>query len=180
NDAYAIAKLAGWKLCDSYNRQYGTEYTTLIPANLYGIHDNFHSDNSHVIPGLLRRFHEAKMNKLPEVEVWGAGTSRREFLSSDDLAGAISFLLNREPIAGAYNVGSGVEVSIRELAETTCDVVGYGGRIVFDSTKPEGVPVRCLDSSKINSLGWSASNELRDGLERVYDWFIRQDNFRGQ
>ncbi|XDD41531.1 GDP-L-fucose synthase family protein [Leptospira sp. WS60.C2] len=178
NEPYAVAKIAGIVMCQSYNRQYGTEFFSVMPTNLYGPGDNYHPQNSHVLPALLRRFHEAKVNNLPEVVIWGTGNPLREFLYSDDMARACVFLMKqydefREGRGGEHvNVGSGIEVSIRELAETIKDVVGYLGKLSFDLTKPDGTPRKLLDVSKLHRMGWKHEVELRDGIRLAYDDFL--------
>jgi GDP-L-fucose synthase len=183
NEPYAIAKIAGIKLCESYNRQYGTHYRSVMPTNLYGINDNFHPKNSHVIPALLRRFHESKVNQRPQIEVWGSGNAMREFLYVDDMAEACVYVMNVEqslyaeytqPMLSHLNVGTGKDVTIRELAETISDVVGYSGEIVWDSKMPDGTPRKLMDVSRIKSLGWEAKINLREGLEGTYRWFVEQ------
>ena len=182
NEPYAIAKIAGIKLCESYNRQYGTDFRSVMPTNLYGEQDNFHPENSHVIPALIRRFHEAKQNKLDEVVVWGTGEVRREFLHVDDMAEACLHVMNlpgqiykdnTEPMLSHINVGSGVDVTIRELAETVKRVVGFQGKFSFDATRPDGTPRKLLDVSRLNNLGWKASINLEEGLEKTCDWFVQ-------
>ncbi len=181
NEPYAIAKIAGIKLCESYNRQYGLDYRSIMPTNLYGPGDNYHPENSHVIPALIRRFHEAKILSKPEVVIWGTGSHKREFLYVDDMASASIYIMNLDkaiydshtsPMQSHINVGSGVDVSIIELAETVGQVVGFKGKIKFDSTKLDGSPRKLMDSSKLNSLGWQASIDLRDGLKKAYEDFI--------
>lgn len=183
NEPYAIAKIAGIKLCESYNRQHGTDYRSVMPTNLYGPGDNFHPQNSHVVPALMRRFHEAAQAKDKEVIVWGSGTPRREFLHVDDMAAASLFVMDlpkqvydsyTSPMASHINVGTGTDVSIRELATVMKDVTGFGGDIRFDSSKPDGTPRKLLDTSKINTLGWRPSIELRDGLSEMYKWYNEQ------
>ncbi|HGY7136764.1 TPA: GDP-L-fucose synthase family protein, partial [Escherichia coli] len=163
NEPYAIAKIAGIKLCESYNRQYGRDYRSVMPTNLYGINDNFHPENSHVIPALMRRFHEAKESGAPEVIVWGTGTPMREFLYVDDMAAASVHVMeldeaiyqqNTQPMLSHINVGTGVDCSIREMAETMASVVGYQGKIVFDVTKPDGTPRKLMDVTRLKNLGW--------------------------
>ncbi|MCB1326661.1 MAG: GDP-L-fucose synthase [Spirochaetales bacterium] len=179
NQPYAVAKIAGIIMCQSYNRQYGTNFVSVMPTNLYGPNDNYHPDNSHVIPGLIRRFHDARVNEDPEVVVWGTGKPLREFLYSDDLARASIFLMQQydvsdDPEGGQMvNIGSGIEVSIRELAETVQSVVGYAGTLRFDFTKPDGTPRKLLDVSKLHSMGWKHSVELREGLELAYADFLK-------
>ena len=172
NEPYAVSKIAGLKMCESYNRQYGKFYRTVMPTNLYGIHDNFHPENSHVIPGMMRRIHEAKMADLPEVEIWGSGLPKREFLFVDDLVEACLFLLDYDKYYSAVNIGSQEEVSIRELAIMMNEVVGYKGRLAFDTSKPDGMPLKKVDTSKMDALGWKARTPLREGLQKVYCWFL--------
>jgi len=185
NEPYAIAKIAGIKLCESYNRQYGTDYRSVMPTNLYGVNDNFHSENSHVIPALMQRFHEAKQNNQPEIIVWGSGKPMREFLNVDDMAAASLYLLNldkdiyqanTEPMLSHINVGTGVDITIRELAETMADVVGYQGEIVFDTTKPDGSPRKLIDISRLTAMGWQSSIGLKEGLIETYKWFVDKNN----
>jgi len=181
NEPYAIAKIAGIKMCESYNRQYGQshgiDYRSVMPTNLYGPGDNYHPENSHVIPALIRRFHEAKINHLPEVVIWGTGTPKREFLYVDDMASASVFVMeldkaiydrSTDPMQSHINVGFGSDVMIAELAVTIASVVGYEGEIQFDSSKPDGPPRKWMDSSRLEKLGWQAQISLLDGLERAY------------
>ena len=189
NEPYAIAKIAGIKLCESYNRQYGRDYRSVMPTNLYGPHDNFHPSNSHVIPALIRRFHEAKLALAPEVVVWGSGTPMREFLYVDDMAAASVHVMeladeiyqaNTQPMLSHINVGTGVDCTIRELAETVARVVGFTGNVTFDATKPDGTPRKLLDVSRLKALGWQYSVSLEEGLQQAYAWFLaNQDRFRG-
>ncbi|EES0217729.1 GDP-L-fucose synthetase [Escherichia coli] len=189
NEPYAIAKIAGIKLCESYNRQYGRDYRSVMPTNLYGINDNFHPKNSHVIPALMRRFHEAKESGAPEVIVWGTGTPMREFLYVDDMAAASVHVMeldeaiyqqNTQPMLSHINVGTGVDCSIREMAETMASVVGYQGKIVFDVTKPDGTPRKLMDVTRLKNLGWQYRYNLHEGLSLTYKWFIENINsFRG-
>lgn len=189
NEPYAIAKIAGIKLCESYNRQYGRDYRSVMPTNLYGINDNFHPENSHVIPALMRRFHEAKESGAPEVIVWGTGTPMREFLYVDDMAAASVHVMeldeaiyqqNTQPMLSHINVGTGVDCSIREMAETMASVVGYQGKIVFDFTKPDGTPRKLMDVTRLKNLGWQYRYNLHEGLSLTYKWFIGNINsFRG-
>ena len=189
NEPYAIAKIAGIKMCESYNRQYGRDYRSVMPTNLYGAHDNFHPENSHVIPALLRRFHEAVVQNADEITIWGSGTPMREFLHVDDMAAASVFVmeLSREaygaqtdPMLSHINVGTGVDCTIRDLAETIAAVTGFTGLLVFDHTKPDGAPRKLMDTSKLNAFGWSSAIGLREGLQSSYDWFVaHQDKFRG-
>lgn len=189
NEPYAIAKIAGIKLCESYNRQYGRDYRSVMPTNLYGPNDNFHPENSHVIPALIRRFHEAVQAGDPEVVIWGSGKPMREFLHVDDMADASvhvmnleagSYQANTQPMLSHINVGTGVDCTIRELAETIARVTGFGGRLVFDSSKPDGTPRKLMDVSRLKSLGWQASISLEDGLASAYEWFRHNvDSVRG-
>ncbi|ENO98577.1 GDP-fucose synthetase [Thauera phenylacetica B4P] len=181
NEPYAIAKIAGIKLCESYNRQYGCDYRSAMPTNLYGPGDNFHPENSHVIPALMRRIHEAKQAKAPEVVIWGSGTPMREFLHVDDLAEAVVHLQNipqeryageTEPMRSHINVGTGTDVTIRELAETLVKVIGYEGKLVFDTTKPDGAPRKLMDVSRLARLGWRAQISLESGLHNAYGWYV--------
>jgi GDP-L-fucose synthase len=184
NEPYAIAKIAGIKLCESYNRQYGRDYRSVMPTNLYGPGDNYHPENSHVIPALIRRFHEAKVNGAPEVVIWGTGTPRREILYVDDMATASIFTMNLPtplyaaqtlPTRGYINVGSGSDITISELAHAVSAVVGYSGQISFDTTKPDGAPRKWMDSTRLNVLGWQASVDLRQGLRQAYADFFSSD-----
>ncbi|BAO31158.1 GDP-L-fucose synthase family protein [Sulfuritalea hydrogenivorans] len=172
NEPYAIAKIAGIKLCESYNRQHGTQYFSAMPTNLYGPNDNYDLANSHVLPALIRKAHEAKQRGDKELVVWGSGTPRREFLYVDDLADACVFLMERGVGDGIYNIGVGEDVTIRELAETVMSVVGFTGRIVFDSTKPDGTPRKLLDVSRMRGMGWQAKIPLREGVALAYRDFI--------
>lgn len=181
NEPYAVAKIAGIKLCESYNRQYGTDFRAVMPTNLYGPGDNFHPENSHVVPALIRRIHEAKVNGATEVAVWGSGTPKREFLHVDDMAAACLHVMHlplehyREavtPQCSHINVGTGWDCTIAELAEAIADVVGYDGRLTFDTSKPDGAPRKLLDISRLSDLGFSASISLRDGLADAYDWYL--------
>lgn len=189
NEPYAIAKIAGIKLCESYNRQYGRDYRSVMPTNLYGMNDNFHPQNSHVIPALMRRFHEAKEADAQEVTVWGTGTPMREFLYVDDMAAASIHVMeldeptyqqNTQPMLSHINVGTGVDCTIREMAETMAAVVGYKGKIVFDSTKPDGTPRKLMDVARLKNLGWQYQFNLYDGLLLTYKWYLANlDSFRG-
>ena len=174
NDAYALAKIAGIKTCQSYNQQHGTHFISAMPTNLYGVNDNFHPENSHVLPALIRRFHEAKLANVESISIWGTGTSRREFLHSSDLADAVLFLMENYDDSEIVNVGCGKDQTIKELAETIQEVVGYTGHLKFDSTRPDGTPQKILDISKINSLGWKPTISLREGLKQVYQWYTEQ------
>ena len=188
NEPYAIAKITGIKLCESYHRQYGRDYRSVMPTNLYGVNDNFHPENSHVIPALLRRFHEAKLNQLPEVVAWGTGSPMREFLHVDDMAQASIFVMNldreiynqhTQPMLSHINVGTGVDCTIKELTETVAKVVGYTGKIVWDTTKPDGAPRKLMDVNRLKALGWQYSIEFEQGLMQTYAWFLEnQDSFR--
>lgn len=182
NEPYAIAKIAGIKLCESYNRQYGRDYRSVMPTNLYGPNDNFHPENSHVIPALLRRFHEAVQRGDDEVVIWGSGNPMREFLHVDDMAAASVHVMElaRETydthtsmMLSHINVGTGMDCSIRELAEMIAEVTGFEGRLMFDATKPDGTPRKLLDVSRLNALGWQANISLKDGLRDAYDWYVR-------
>ena len=175
NEAYALAKIAGIKTCQSYNLQYGTNFISAMPTNLYGINDNFHPENSHVLPALIRRFHEAKLADSESISIWGTGNPRREFLHSDDLADAVLFLMENYNDSEIVNVGCGEDQTIRALAETICEVVGYSGSLAFDSTRPDGTPQKVLDISKIRALGWTPEIPLKKGLEQVYQWYLSQD-----
>ena len=189
NEPYAIAKIAGIKLCESYNRQHDRDYRSVMPTNLYGPHDNFHPSNSHVIPALLRRFHEATEQNATDVVVWGSGTPMREFLHVDDMAAAsihvmeldrAVWLENTEPMLSHINVGTGVDCTIRELAQTLAQVTGFKGRVVFDATKPDGTPRKLLDVSRLHALGWRHEISLEQGLASTYQWFLEnQHRFRG-
>ncbi|MGK7890621.1 MAG: GDP-L-fucose synthase family protein [Leptolyngbyaceae cyanobacterium] len=181
NEPYAIAKIAGLKLCENYCHQYGVNFVSAMPTNLYGLNDNFDLANSHVLPALMRKFHEAKINHQPSVEVWGTGTALREFLYVDDLADALLFLMQNYNDPIFVNVGTGDEVSIKELAFTMKAVVGYDGEIVFDTSKPDGTPRKLLDISKLKALGWQPKTSLKDGIETTYQWFIgHYDTIRGK
>ena len=171
NEAYAIAKIAGLKLCQYYRRQHGVAFHSAMPTNLYGPGDNYHPQNSHVLPALIRRFHEAREQGRPEVVAWGTGSPRREFLHVDDLADACAFLLGQAAPPDWINVGTGTDVTIRELTELVADVTGYRGRIVWDATKPDGTPRKLMDVSRLSALGWRARVGLREGVERTYASF---------
>ena len=184
NEPYAIAKIAGIKMCESYNRQYGRDYRSVMPTNLYGTGDNYHPENSHVVPALIRRFHEAKENNLKEVVVWGSGTPRREFLNVNDMADASLFVHNLDQVTykentqtmlSHVNVGTGVDVTIKELAQTVRSVVGFEGDIVFDQSKPDGTPRKLMDVQLLTNLGWSAKINLRDGLANTYQDFLKNN-----
>lgn len=189
NEPYAIAKIAGIKLCESYNRQYGRDYRSVMPTNLYGPNDNFHPENSHVIPALLRRFHEAKAHGDATVMAWGSGSPMREFLHVDDMAAASVFVMNldndtyqqhTQPMLSHINVGTGVDCTIKDLTETVAKVVGFEGNIEWDTSKPDGAPRKLMDVSRLRNLGWSYSIDLEDGLRDAYQWFLdNQESFRG-
>ena len=168
NEPYAIAKIAGIKMCDAYRSQYGCNFISVMPTNLYGPNDNYDLNNSHVLPALLRKFHEAKINEESQVTVWGSGTPRREFLHADDMADACVFLMKNYSEKGLINIGVGEDLSIKELAEMIKDIVGYKGKIVFDSSKPDGTPRKLMDVTKLSSFGWKASIALKDGITQVY------------
>jgi GDP-L-fucose synthase len=188
NEPYAIAKIAGIKMCESYNRQYGTDYRSVMPTNLYGPGDNYHPENSHVIPALLRRFHEAKLNNDKEVVAWGSGTPKREFLYVDDMASASVHVMNLdktiydeniEPMLSHINVGTGVDCTISELVATVAKVVGFEGEVSFDATKPDGTPRKLMNVGRVNSLGWEYEYSLEAGLIKAYQWFVdNQNKFR--
>lgn len=178
NEPYAIAKIAGIKLCEAYNAQYGRKYVSVMPTNLYGPNDNYDLANSHVLPALLRKTHEAKANAQAELTVWGTGTPMREFLYVDDLAEACVYLMKKGYAGPLLNVGTGEDVTIRELAETIMEVVGYQGRIVFDTTKPDGTPRKLLDVSAINREGWRAKTSLREGIQRAYADMLNNPSLR--
>lgn len=172
NEWYAVAKIAGIKMCQAYRRQYGFDAISLMPTNLYGPGDNFHPENSHVLPALIRRFHEAKQEGKPTVTIWGTGTPKREFLHVDDLADACVYLMNEYSGEEIVNVGVGEDISILELAQLVAEVVGYKGEIETDPSKPDGTPRKLLDVSRLNGLGWKASIDLRDGVEQTYRWYL--------
>ncbi len=187
NEPYAIAKIAGIKMCESYNLQYGTNFISVMPTNLYGINDNFDLETSHVLPALLRKIHEAKENNTPKVEIWGSGKPRREFLYSEDMADACVFLLESRDFNDTYsaddreirnthiNIGTGVDISIKELALTIKKIVGYEGELYFDESKPDGTMIKLTDPSKLHELGWKHKVELEEGIERVYRWYLKKD-----
>jgi GDP-L-fucose synthase len=186
NEPYAISKIAGIKLCESFNRQYGTDYRSLMPTNLYGINDNFNSDSSHVIPALISRMHNAKLNGSSEIVVWGTGKAMREFMFVDDLAEAILFVLNLDkfiyqkninPMLSHLNVGTGDDVRISDLAVMIKDIVGFKGEIVFDKSKPDGTPRKLIDAKKLENMGWKSKVSLRDGLLKTYKWYLSNLEF---
>lgn len=174
NEPYAIAKIAGIKMCEAYNRQYGTDFISVMPTNLYGPNDNFDLETSHVLPALIRKFHEAKVNDAPYVEIWGTGTPRREFLHSDDMADACVFLIQNYSDSEIVNIGVGEDVSIAELAEIISGIVQYKGNIRYDRSKPDGTPRKLVDVSKINRLGWTAKVGLAEGIEDAYTHYLKQ------
>ncbi len=173
NDAYAIAKIAGIRLCQAYHSEYGRNFISAMPTNLYGPGDNFDLKKSHVLPALLRKIHEAKEAGLPEVVIWGTGSPRREFLHVEDLAAACRFLLERYDSPEIINIGCGEDVTIRELAELLCEIIGYKGELTFDTTKPDGTPRKLLSVDKIKALGWSPRVSLREGIEKTYRWYLQ-------
>ncbi|QOV96268.1 GDP-L-fucose synthase [Novosphingobium sp. ES2-1] len=181
NEPYAVAKIAGIKLCESYNRQYGTDYRSVMPTNLYGPGDNFHPENSHVLPALIRRFHEAKEQSLDEVVIWGTGTPRREFLHVDDMASASLFVLdltidvyqaNTQPMLSHINVGSGTDISILELAQLIARIIGFDGAISIDPSKPDGTMRKLMDVSRLRQMGWQAQTGLEQGIRDTYQWYL--------
>jgi GDP-L-fucose synthase len=183
NEPYALAKIAGIKLCESYNRQYGTDFRSVMPTNLYGINDNFHPENSHVIPALMQRLHQAKINNDEEVVIWGTGEAMRDFLYVDDMAQASVFVLeldeqtyqtNTQPMLSHINVGTGSDVTIREMAETMKNVVGFKGKLNYDRTRPDGTPRKLIDVSRLSNLGWKSSTSLREGFKNTYEWYLTE------
>jgi GDP-L-fucose synthase len=189
NEPYALAKIAGIKLCESYNRQYGTDYRSVMPTNLYGPNDNFDLENSHVIPALMRKIHEARQSGAASVEIWGTGNAMREFLHVDDMADASLYVLgldsetynsNTQPMLSHINIGTGVDVTIRELAETMAEVVGYQGELQSNTSKPDGAPRKLLNVSRLGNLGWQAAYTLKSGLDQTYQWYLHNSTgFRG-
>lgn len=186
NEPYAIAKIAGIKLCESYNRQHGTDYRSVMPTNLYGPGDNFHPDNSHVLPALIRRFHEAKQTNAAEVTIWGSGIPRREFLHVDDMAEASLFVLdlphavysaNTLPMLSHINVGSGVDIAIADLATLVAEVTGFRGRLLFDTSKPDGTLRKLMDVERLTKMGWRAKINLREGIENTYSWYLENAKY---
>ena len=184
NEPYAVAKIAGIKLCESYNRQHGTDFRSAMPTSLYGINDNFHPDDSHVIPALMQRFHKAKVNNDPEVVVWGTGNALREFLYVDDMAKASLFILeldedtyqgNVQPMLSHINVGTGKDVTIRDMAQILKQVIGFKGRLIFDTKKPDGALRKLIDTSRLSNMGWKYSVDLKEGLKKTYDWYQKED-----
>ena len=187
NEPYAIAKIAGIKMCESYNLQYNTNFISVMPTNLYGPNDNFDLEKSHVLPALLRKMHEAKLNNTPQVEIWGSGKPRREFLYSEDMADACVFILESRDFKDTYdenqkevrnthiNIGTGVDISIKQLAQTIQKIVGYEGELYFNDTKPDGTMVKLTDPSKLHSLGWKHTVELEEGIGKVYEWYLKSN-----
>ena len=180
NEGYAVAKIAGLKLCEKYREQYGKNFISAMPTNLYGPGDNFDPTGSHVIPGMMRRFHEAKLSGTPTVTVWGSGRPRREFLHVDDLAAAVLLLMERYEESETINIGAGCDITIAELASTMKEVVEFEGEIVFDQSKPDGTPRKVLDVQRIEALGWKASTPLRQGLRSAYEWALREKRLPGE
>jgi GDP-L-fucose synthase len=187
NEPYAIAKIAGIKLCESFNRQHNTDFRSIMPTNLYGINDSFNSDSSHVIPALISRIHDAKINNKPEVVVWGTGNAMREFMHVDDLADAVFFILRLnkvnyqekiDPMMSHLNIGTGLDVKISELAYILKDLIDYKGNIIFDSQKPDGPPRKLIDNSKLTKMGWKSKISLKDGLEATYKWYVKSLDFK--
>src|SRR3990167_4037133 len=172
NEPYAIAKIAGIKLCESYHIQYGVDFISVIPTNIYGINDKFDLETSHVLPALMRKMHESKINKDPNVTLWGSGTPKREFLYADDMADACLFIMNQEGFKEMVNIGSGSEISIREVSELIRETVGYKGNLTFDTSKPDGMPRKLLDTQKLTQLGWKPQTSLKEGLKRTYQWYL--------
>ncbi len=186
NEPYALAKIAGIKLCESYNRQYGTDFRSVMPTNLYGINDNFHPENSHVIPALMQRFHKAKINNDKEVAVWGTGNVMREFLYVDDMAQASLFVLeldsktyqgNTKSMLSHINVGTGKDVTIREMSETMKQVIGFEGKLTFDVSKPDGSPRKLIDTTRLEQMGWHYTTGLKEGIGKVYEWYLSKEEF---
>ena len=182
NEPYAIAKIAGIKLCESYNRQYGTDFRSVMPTNLFGINDNFHPNDSHVVPGLIRRIHEAKINNDKKVVVWGSGKVKREFMYADDMASACLFVLtlnkdkylsNTKSMLSHINIGTGEDIAISELAELIKKIVGFSGKLEFDTSRPDGPPRKLIDVSRLSSMGWNSETKLKDGIVKTYDWFLK-------
>jgi GDP-L-fucose synthase len=175
NEPYAIAKITGIKMCDAYRAQYGCNYISAMPTNLYGYNDNYHPQNSHVLPAMIRRFHEAKVNNAPDVTIWGTGTPRREFLFADDMAEACFYLMKNYDEEGLVNVGTGIDISIKDLAELIKKIIGFGGEIKFDPTKPDGAPRKLMDVAKLHSRGWKHTVNLNEGIKLAYADFLSND-----
>lgn len=178
NEPYAIAKIAGVKLCEAYNAQYGTDFISVVPNNLYGPNDNFDLENAHVLPAMIHRVHKAKAENAPSITLWGTGSPKREFLHSDDMASACLHLMKRTEFKGMMNIGSGEEVTIRELIELLCKTVNYQGELIFDSSKPDGAPRKLLDTTALERTGWQAKIQLKDGLRSTYDWFCTHQHHK--
>jgi GDP-L-fucose synthase len=176
NEPYAIAKIAGIKMCEAYNRQYGTNFVSVMPTNLYGPNDNFDLQNSHVLPALIRKFHDAKQQNRAKVEIWGSGTPRREFLYVEDMADACVYLMQKTDFKGMVNIGVGDDISIRQLAEFVGEVIGFSGELEFDLSKPDGTPQKLLNVDQLNALGWHANTPLKVGIQRTYQWFLKNIN----
>lgn len=177
NEPYAVAKIAGIKMCESYNRQYGTRYVSVMPTNLYGPNDNFDLETAHVLPALLRKIHEADESGNAQVQIWGSGKPRREFLYVDDLASACIYIMEREDFTDLINIGYGEDISISELAGLIKEIIGYKGEFIFDRTKPDGTPQKLLDISKLKMLGWNASINLQNGIKETYEWYLRNKQY---
>lgn len=178
NESYAIAKIAGVKMIEAYNKQYNTNYLALMPTNMYGPNDNFNLENGHVLPVLLRKFHEAKINKVNEITLWGSGLAKREFLYSDDMADAAIYLINQKENPGLINIGTGVELSIKQLASVIANIVSYKGKINFDTSKPDGTPRKLSDVTKLKDYGWEYKVDLEEGLKHTYEWMKENPNFK--
>lgn len=178
NEPYAIAKIAGIKMCQSYNRQHGTCFISVMPTNLYGINDNFNPERGHVIPALINKIYKAKTSGTKSITIWGTGTPKREFLFVDDLANACVYLMQNYNDSEIINIGTGEDITIKELAETICKVINYKGDLEFDTTKPDGTPRKLLDVTKINTLGWKAKTSLEEGLRKTYNWYLKSTNVR--
>lgn len=176
NDAYAVAKISGIKMCQAYRKQYGCDFISAMPCNLYGINDNFHPTNSHVLPALIRKFHEAKINRHPEVMCWGDGSPRREFMDADDVADACMFLIKNYTSSEIINIGYGKDFTIKEIVQTIIDVTNYQGNVVWDTNKPNGTPKRLLDNNKLTKMGWNPKIELYEGIKKLYNWYINQNS----
>ena len=176
NEWYALAKISGVKACESIRKQYGKDFVSLMPTNLYGSHDNFDLQTSHVLPAMIRKFHEAKLNENSPVTLWGSGTPMREFLHVDDMAEAVVFALENQLNSNLYNIGTGKDVTIKELAETIQNVIGHQGQIIWDTSKPDGTPRKLMDVSKMKTMGWQYSTELEDGVKNTYQWFLENIN----
>ena len=176
NEWYAIAKISGLKACEAINKQFGKDFVSLMPTNLYGTHDNFDLNSSHVLPAMIRKFHEAKLNDHSPVKLWGSGTPMREFLFVDDMADAVVYAFEHKLPNSLYNIGTGIDLTIKDLAELIQKTVGHTGEIVWDATKPDGTPRKLMDVSKMEAAGWKASMELEDGIQKTYVWFLENIN----